>query len=136
MNKAPAVIAVGVAFAVAALAIAALAYSYTQVSVSLDGVEFHSIEWDVSVSNLFAASSGALTGNYLSSVLALIEGINLNLTFELGNGGLLPVYVPNVAYDLAVNGVPVGQAASPMSTTINPGQVERIITMQNVKKDT
>ena len=76
-----------------------------------------------------------MTGNYLGSVLALIEGINLSLMFELGNGGLLPVYIPDITYNLAVNGVPVGQATSLISTTINPGQTERIVTVQNIKKD-
>lgn len=136
MNKKAAVIIVaGAVLAVVALGAVMLVYSYTQVSVSLDHVGFHSIDWDLTVSNLIMLGAKALMGDYLGSALSLIEGVNLDLVFGLSNGGLLPVYIPSVTYDLAVNGVPVGQAASSVSATINPGQTKQITAVQNVKKD-
>lgn len=133
-KKTAAIIITGAMFAVVALGAAMLVYSYTQVSVSLDHVGFHSIDWDLTVSNLIMLGAKALMGDYLGSALALIEGVNLDLVFELSNGGLLPVYIPSVTYDLAVNGVPVGQATSTVSATINPGQTKQITAVQNVKK--
>ena len=137
MNKKTTVIIIaGAVFAVVALGAAMLLYSYTQVSVSLDHVGFHSIDWmDLTVSNLVMLGGKLLVGDILGSALALIDGVNFDLVFGLSNGGLLPVYIPSVTYDLAVNGVPVGQATSTVSATINPGQTKQITAVQNVKKD-
>ena len=133
-KKVAAIIIAGAVFAVVALGATMLVYSYTQVSVSLDHVGFHSIDWDLTVSSLIMLGANALMGDYLGSALSLIDGVNLDLVFGLSNGGLLPVYIPSVTYDLAVNGVPVGQSTSTVSATINPGQTKQITAVQNVKK--
>ena len=135
-KKTAAAIIAGAVFAAVALGAAMLFYSYTQVSASLDHVRFHSVDWmDLTVSNLVMLGAKALTGDILDSALTLIDGVNLDLVFGLSNGGLLPVYIPSVTYDLAVNGVPVGQATSAVSATIGPGQTKQIVAAQNVKKD-
>ena len=91
-KKAVVIIIAGAVLAVAALGAVMLVYSYAQVSVSLDHVGFHSIDWDLTVSNLIMLGAKALMGDYLGSALSLIEGVNLDLVFGLSNGGLLPVY--------------------------------------------
>ena len=135
MNKTAAIIA-GVVFAVVVLGAAALTYSYTQISVSLEDVDFHSIDWmDLTFSNVLVMGGKLLTGNVLGAALDLVEGINLNLVFELSNGGLLPVYVPDVTYDLMVNGVSMGQGTSKINTMIGPGQTQQVTAIQGIEKD-
>ena len=135
MNRTAAIIAITV-LAVVVLGVAALAYSYTQISVSLEDIKFDSIDWmDLTFSNLLDLGGKLLTGDILGSALKLVDGVNLNLVFELGNGGLLPVYIPDVTYDLMINGVPVGEGTGTISTTIDPGQTKQVTTAQNVGMD-
>ena len=126
----------GAVFAILALVGGMLAYSYTQISVSLAGVEFHSIDWmDLTSSNVLELGGSLLTGDAVGAALDLVDGVNLNLVLGLDNGGFLPVYIPDVAYDLTVNDVFVGQGTSTIDAIINPGQTKRVTTLQNVGKD-
>lgn len=112
-----------------------LYYSYTQIDVSLTDVNYHSIEWaSISWQMLLSLGLNALTGNWLGAAFDLIQGINLDLEFALHNGGLLPVYIPELSYDLFVNDVSVGRGFSPVNLTINPGQTREISVMQNFQK--
>ena len=112
-----------------------LAYSYTQINVSLNDVKFHSIDLiPLSFTDLLSLGFDALTGNILGAAFDLIDGINLNLLFELTNNGFLPVYIPDIAYDLSLNGVPMGQGSSVIDATVNPGQTKQITAFQNFKK--
>lgn len=110
-------------------------YSYTQIHVSLNNVSYHSIDWtDFSLSTLLKIGLKTLTGNWLSAAFDLIDGVNLNLFFTLSNYGFLPIYIPDLSYDLLVNGIPVGKGNVPIDTTIYPGETKEVKALQNFKK--
>jgi hypothetical protein len=110
-------------------------YSLTQIHVSLNDVTYHSIDWtDFSFSTLIKLGLNALSGNWLSVAFDLIDGVNLNLFFGLSNYGLLPVYIPDISYDLLVNGILVGKGKIPIDTTIYPGETKEVKAFQNFKK--
>lgn len=109
-----------------------VAYSYTQIHVSLNDVSLDSIEWaQFSWSTLLKLGLNVLTGNWLGAAFDLIQGVNLNLVFGMTNGGLLPVYIPDLTYDLYINGVSVGQGYSNVNLTINPGETRQVYAFQN-----
>jgi hypothetical protein len=86
-----------------------VAYSYTQITVNLEGVTLDSIDWaSISVSTLIKIGLDVLSGDWIDSALALIEGINLNFIFQFSNNGILPVHIPDLSYDLSINDVYVG----------------------------
>ena len=106
----PTLIAFGIVLAIIVGGVGMLAYSYAQISVSLDDVNFHSIDWtDFTFSDILSLGGNLLSGNVLGFALDLIDGINLNLIFGLSNDGFLPAYIPDITYDLVVNGISVGQ---------------------------
>ena len=130
------IIVLGMVLAIIIGGVGMLAYSYAQISVSLDDVEFYSIDWaDFTFSNILRLGGDILSGNVLGSMLDLIDGVNLNLIFGLSNGGLLPVHIPDITYDLIVNGISVGQGSSTIDMTINPGQTKQITASQNFQKN-
>ena len=130
-----AVIATVVVIAIIAIVGGFFYYSYTQVRVSLDSVNLHSIDWTpFSWSTLFSLGLNALTGNWLAAAFELIDGVNLNLLFGLSNYGILPVYIPELNYDLYVNDVYVGAGRSNLDMTIYPGETRQIMPLQNFKK--
>lgn len=113
-----------------------LAYSYTQIHVSLNDVSFHSIDWaPLSWSTLLKLGLNVLTGNWLSAAFNLIQGINLNLIFGFYNGGILPVYIPDLSYDLLINDIHVGKGYSTIDAVINPGETIEIPILQNFQKN-
>ncbi len=134
MRKAP---AIGITILLIILIFGVLlAYSYTQLSVTLDDVRFHSIDWaSLSWSTLLKLGLSTLTGNWLGAAFELIDGVNLNFIFGLTNNGLLPVYIPDLSYDILINDVNMGRGHSDVNITINPGQTQQITTFQNIKKD-
>ena len=110
-------------------------YSYTQIHVSLNDVKFHSIDWtSFSWSTLLSLGLNALTGNWLGAAFDLIDGINLNLIFGLTNNGIFPVYIPDLSYDLSINGVSVGSGYKSVNLTINPGESKQLTVLQNFQK--
>jgi len=110
-------------------------YSYTQIQVTLNDVTFHSIEWtSFSGSTLFSLGLNALTGNWLGVAFDLIDGVNLYLIFGFSNHGFLPVYIPDLSYDLLVNGVNVGNGYTRLDATIFPGDIIEIPALQNFQK--
>jgi len=131
--------AVGFAVVIFVLIIAILGilfyYSYTQIHVTLNDASLHSIDFaPLSWSTLLKLGANALTGNWLSIAIDLVDGINLNLLFGVTNNGLLPVYIPNLSYDLSLNGVNVGKGYATIDGTIYPGHTEEISALQNLKK--
>ena len=70
----------------------------------------------------------------LEAAFDLIKGINLNLIFALSNNGFLPVYIPDISYDLFINGVSMGTGISEIDVTILPGQTKEIVVLQNFEK--
>ena len=110
-------------------------YSYTQIQVSLNDVKFHSIDWtSFSWSIILNLGLNILTGNWLAAAFDLIDGVNLNLIFGLSNNGFLPVYIPDLSYDLLVNNVYVGNGYTRLDATIFPGETREIPGFQNFKK--
>lgn len=130
-----AAIAAIIVIVIIAIVIGLFYYSYSQIQVSLNDVKFHSIEWTTfSWSTLVSLGLNALTGNWLGAAFDLIDGVNLNLIFGLSNHGLFPVYIPNLSYDLYVNGAYVGTGYSDRANTIYPGQTDEFPILQNFKK--
>jgi len=109
-------------------------YSLTQIHVSLNDVSYHSIDWADSSSSYLKGWIDLITGNWLSAAFDVIDGVNLNLFFALSNYGFLPVYIPDVSYDLLVNGIQVGKGSIPINITINPGETKEVTALQNLKK--
>lgn len=128
-------IGVGIAVAIIGIVFGLIAYSYTQIHVNLNDISFHSIDWATfSWSTLLSLGLNVLTGNWLGAAFDLIQGINLNLIFGLSNYGILPVYIPDLSYDLSINGVSVGKGYSTTNITINPRETKQISVLQNFQK--
>lgn len=118
--------------AIIAIILGLIAYSYTQVQISLDSVEFGGFDWaPASLITLAKLTFNALTGNVVGLVLSLITGVKLNLVFALSNHGVFPVYIPDLSYNLIVNGNNVGQGNSSVDTTINPGETKTLPILQD-----
>ena len=119
-----------------ALILGLIAYSYTQIQVSLNDISFAGIDWaQASLGTLAKLGLNVLTGNWLGAALDLVQGIKLNLIFGLTNHGFFPVYIPNISYDLLVNGVNVGQGSSKVDVTINPGETKNFPVLQDILTD-
>jgi LEA14-like dessication related protein len=113
-----------------------IAYSYSQIHVSLSGISSVGIELEnLSFSTLIKLGLDILSGNWVAAALEVIAGINLDLVFGLSNNGLLPVYIPELSYDLSINGIPIGEGYGEINTTINPGETKEIHISQNFQKD-
>ena len=112
-------------------------YSYSQIEVSLKDVS--SIEINLaplSFSDLIKLGLDALSGDWISVALELISEINLGLAFQLSNNGVFPVYVPNLSYDLLIDGNFVGHGYSNVDTLVYPGETKEIFVIQNLQKST
>lgn len=119
-----------------ALTLGLIAYSYTQIQVSLNDISFAGIDWaQASLGTLAKLGLNVLTGNWLGAALTLVQGIKLNLIFGLTNHGFFPVYIPDISYDLLVNGVNVGQGSSKVDATINPGETKNFPVLQDILTD-
>ena len=132
----PVVIGILISLVIVGVFFSLVAYSYTQITVNLKGVTLDSIDWtSISVSTLIKIGLDVLSGDWIDSALALIEGINLNFIFQFSNNGILPVHIPDLSYDLSINDVYVGQGHSTINTTINPGETKEIPILQNFQRD-
>ena len=115
---------------------ALFAYSYSQIQVSLNEVSSVSVELEnLSLTDLIKLGIDALSGNWIEAAVGVIAGINLELVFGLSNHGLLPVYIPELSYDLSLNGVLIGTGNSTLNTTIGPGETKEIPILQIIQKD-
>ncbi|NOQ45018.1 MAG: hypothetical protein GQ471_05125, partial [Nitrosopumilus sp.] len=129
------IIAVAISISIIAILFGLIAYSYTQIHVSLSEVSSVDIELEnLSWPNLIKLGLDVLSGNWIAAALDVIAGINLELVFGLSNNGLLPVYIPELSYDLSINGIPIGTGHSEINTTINPGETKEIPILQNLQK--
>ena len=125
-------IAIGIALIVFGL----IGYSYTQITVSFSEVSSVNLELEtLSFSSLVKLGLDVLSGNWLAAALDVLAGINLGLVFELTNNGLLPVYIPELSYDLLINDVFIGAGNSIIDATINPGETKEIQILQNFQKN-
>jgi LEA14-like dessication related protein len=124
-----AIVTVGIVFGL-------IFYSYTQIHVSFSEVSSIGIELEqLSFSTLVQLGIDLLSGNWLAAALDVIAGINFGLIFELTNNGLLPVYIPEISYELSINEIMIGKGNSEVGLTLNPGQVKEIPILQNFKKE-
>ena len=96
-----------------------IAYSYAQIHISFDSLSFAGFDLNLSGISILKAGVNLLTGNILGTILSVITGIKLNLIFALSNHGLFPVFIPDLSYDLSINGIKVGQGNSNLDLTIN-----------------
>ncbi|MDH3678013.1 MAG: LEA type 2 family protein [Nitrosopumilus sp.] len=130
------IIIVSIVIAIVAIILGLTAYSYTQVHVSFSNVSSVDIELEnLSWPSLIKLGLEVLSGDWISAALNVIAGINLGLVFELSNNGLLPVYIPELSYELSINGIPIGTGSSEINTSINPGGTKEIEILQNFQKD-
>ena len=129
------IIVVAISISIIAILFGLIAYSYTQIHVSLSEVSSVDIELEnLSWPNLIKLGLDVLSGNWIAAALDVIAGINLELVFGLSNNGLLPVYIPELSYDLSINDIPIGTGNSEINTTINPGETKEIPILQNLQK--
>ncbi|MBM2819007.1 MAG: uncharacterized protein HW410_689 [Nitrosarchaeum sp.] len=113
-----------------------VAYSYTQIHVSLNNVKFDSIDWaPISFEMFLKLGLSVLAGNWLETVFELIQGINLNLMFGLSNFGFIPVYIPDLSYELVINDISLGRGYGNIDTIIYPGETKEIPILQNFQKN-
>ncbi|MDE1872926.1 MAG: LEA type 2 family protein [Thaumarchaeota archaeon] len=118
--------------AIIVIVVGLIAYSYTQIQISLDSLSFGGFDWaPASLTTLAKLVFNTLTGNLIGTVLSLITGVKLNLIFALSNHGIFPVYIPDLSYNLSVNGVNVGQGQSSADMTINPGETKTLPILQD-----
>jgi len=109
------------------ISISLVAYSYTQIQVNLNEISFAGLDWaHISGNLLLKLAYYGLNGNVLSIVSSLITGIKVNLVFVLSNHGIFPVYIPDLSYDLSINGVKLGQGKSNVDIIINPGEIKNL----------
>ena len=121
---------------IVAIIVGLVAYSYTQIQVNLIDISFAGIDWtQTSLSTILKLGLDVLAGNWLGGALSLVQDIQLNLIFGLANHGLFPVYIPDLSYDLSINGVNVGQGNSNVDITINPGETKTFPVLQHVLVD-
>lgn len=130
------IIGAAVIIAIIVIIFALYAYSYNQIHVSLTDVSsvdvtLESLSWDL----LLKLGIDILTGNWIEAAVGVIAEINLGLVFELSNNGLLPVYIPELSYDLSLNGFSIGTGYSEINTTINPGESKEIPILQFIQKE-
>lgn len=130
-------VAIGIVIlAIFLIVIGLFAYSYTQFSVNLNDVRFHNIDWaPLSWDKLLNLGLSTLTGEWFGAAFELIEDVNLNLLFGISNNGVLPLYVPDLSYDILINGNLIGKGNSDVNLVINPGQTKIITSFQNINKD-
>lgn len=130
------VVGIAVGIFIIAIILGLIAYSYTQIQVSLNDVSFAGIDWaQASLGTLAKLGLNVMTSNWLGAALTFVQGIKLNLLFGLTNHGFFPVYIPNISYNLLVNGVNVGQGSSNVDVTINPGETRNLPVLQHVLTD-
>jgi LEA14-like dessication related protein len=130
------IISVSIGIIIVVLIFGLIAYSYTQIHVSLSdvssiGIELENLSWPT----LLQLGIDVLSGNWIEAALNVVAGINFEFVFGLSNNGLLPVYIPELSYDLSINGIPIGKGSSEINTTINPGDTKEILILQNLQKD-
>lgn len=110
-------------------------YSYFQIEISLTDLSSVEIRLvSLSITELTKIILNSLSGEWVSSVLSLIDDIVLGLDFELSNKGLFPIYIPDLTYDLSINGIFVGQGFSKIDSVINPGETKDLKVFQTLKK--
>ena len=113
-----------------------IVYSYSQLTVELIDVQYSSIELkELSWTDLIPLGISILSGNWLDAISDLILGIQLNLIFELNNDGLLPVFVPDLSYEILINDIIVGYGSGDANIVISPGEKYEIIALQNIQKN-
>ncbi|MGI0012313.1 MAG: hypothetical protein ACREBU_02560 [Nitrososphaera sp.] len=130
-------VAVGIAipFGIAAIIAGLFAYAYSQVHVRLTEISFAGIDLaPASLRTLGSFTLNALSGNALGSVLALVDGVRFNFLFDAANGGIFPVAIPSVSYDLSINGVNVGKGEGHFDTVLNPGETKTLPVQQSIQK--
>jgi LEA14-like dessication related protein len=126
--------------AIVGIIIGLVAYSYTQIQINLENVSYGGLDWaPLSFSTLIKAGLKGglelLQGNNFAAILSVVStfitGLKLNLMFALSNHGIFPVYIPEISYDLSVNGIKIGQGHSIIDETINPGDTKNLPLFQD-----
>jgi len=129
-------ISIAIALAIIGIVLGLFAYSYSQIQVSLSDISSVDVRLEeLSLSDLLKLGLDVLSGNWIEAAVSVIAGIDLELVFGLSNNGVLPVYIPELSYDLSINGISIGSGYSEINSTINPGETKEIPIWQNIQKD-
>ena len=122
--------------AIIAVVFALYAYSYSQIQVSLNDITSVDVELEnLSWTDLIKLGIDALSGNWIEAAVGVIAGIKLEMVFGLSNNGLLPVFIPELSYELSLNDISIGTGYSELNITINPGEKKEIPIIQIIQKD-
>jgi len=110
-------------------------YSYTQIQVELTGLSLHSIDlMKFTWKNVLSLGLNLISQNWFGAAIDLVDAVNVNLEFGVKNNGLLPVYIPDLNYDLYVNDKHFGNGHSTFDATIFPGEYREFPAFQKFKK--
>lgn len=112
-------------------------YSYSRIDVYISSVSLASSPIKINTAKaLLIGLSAIMTGGLsLPAMIDAIEGINLVIYIKAYNGGILPVYIPTISYDLYINNNYVGEGSSDREVTIQPGDSEIITVYQFIDRD-
>ena len=125
---------IGIVIAVIITVVVGLvAYSYSQIQLTLENISYQGLDVTITPGSVGSAIFNGILGNWLSAVLDIVTGVKIGLGFGLSNHGFFPVYIPDVAYDLFVNDIKVGQGQSHIDQTINPGESKNIEDTQDIQ---
>jgi len=110
-------------------------YSYTQIQVELTGLSLHSIDlMKFTWKNVLSLGLNLISQNWFGAAIDLVDAVNVNLEFGVKNNGLLPVYIPDLNYELYVNDKHFGNGYSTFDATIFPGEYREFPAFQKFKK--
>ncbi len=130
----PAIFIVAILVVIVGIVTGLIAWSYTQIQVNLDNASFAGIDWaEASFATLVKLGLNVLSGNWMGAAFSLIQGVKFNFIFGLSNHGIFPVYIPDLSYNLSINGVNIGQGEDSVDVTINPGDTKEISILQNIQ---
>lgn len=86
----------------------AVGYTYAKLSASSPRVTRVSPVVTKDISSIINAAQELASGNLLGAAEEIIEGIEVNVEFEIANNGIVPIYVGGIAileHKLLLNGV-------------------------------
>jgi hypothetical protein len=82
---------------------------YTQLEVDVLGEPDVSIQLSASNADRLAAGVALATGDVLTALQAVVEGVGVDVEAQIHNASSFPVYIPATTSQFLVNGTPVGE---------------------------
>lgn len=103
-----------------------LYYSYSNIEVDVQSISlgYPPVKVDVTKAVLIGVSAILTGGVTLPALLKVIEGINLEIDFEVTNRGFLSIAIPSFNFEVYLNGYYSGIGSTFESITVGPGKSE------------